>query len=174
MEPWEPHIAFGFARKVYTDVWDGGPYTSFDMIKYLIEKTRINRTDRESLRRGNLHAFVRHPIIIQTVSDESIGKDSMRGRLLLLFDKRTGLCTSFAIKVVRMLELRAPSGTYNFIFYDTGPHRMARCTRTGIVIDSSVGNAIAEYPTNGAMMVCGRCLDETLAIAKPRSFSHTT
>jgi hypothetical protein len=125
MEPWEPHIALGLARKVYTDVWDGGPHTSFDMIKYLIEKTSIKRKDRESFRRGNLCAFVHHPIIIQTVSDENIGKDSMRGRLLLLFDGRTGLGTSFAINIVRMLERRTPPGTPNFIFYDNGTHIMA-------------------------------------------------
>lgn len=142
MGPWEPHIALDLAGKVYTDVWDGGPYTNFDMIKYLIEKTRIKRKDRESFRRGNLHAPVRHSFIIQTVSDENSGRESMRGRLLLLLNGRMDLWTSFAIKLVRMLERSAPPGTFNFVFYDIGPHRMARCKRTEIVIDSSVGYAL--------------------------------
>jgi hypothetical protein len=159
MEPWEPHIALDLAGKVHTDVWDGGPYTSFDMIEHLIEKPRIKRKDRELFRRGNLHTSIRHPFIIQTVSDENTGRESMRGPLLLLFNGRMDLCTSFAIKLVRMLERSAPPGTFNFVFYDTGPHGMVRCKRTEIVIHSSVGYTIAQYPANGAMMVCGRGLD---------------
>lgn len=49
---------------------------------------------------------------------------------------RTGRCTSFCVKVAHELSAQYP-GTYDFKIHDLGGHRLAHCTVTGVVIDSS-------------------------------------
>ncbi len=63
------------------------------------------------------------------------------GRLHPLYAGRTGICTSFAIKAVRSLKAKAPLGTYDFVFYDLGKHRLARCRKAKIMIDSDATDA---------------------------------
>jgi hypothetical protein len=111
---------------VYRRIWDGGPYASFGMIEYLISKIEIP---------GRMRAFLHNPDILQEVSANEIRKDNIFGRLRPLWDGNTGLCTSFAIKVVH--ELQGNGGKYRFVFHDTNGHRFARCTATRVVIDSS-------------------------------------
>jgi len=52
---------------------------------------------------------------------------------------RTGRCTSLAVKVVTSLADKKVNGklVYDWCIYDLGRHRIARCLKTGIVIDSS-------------------------------------
>jgi hypothetical protein len=109
------------------------------MIQYLIEKATINATEHEPRRPANMQDFLRDPTILQGVSGGKMAQDSLNrhGRLHPLFAGRTGLCTSFAIKVVDALNQIAPPGTYDFVFYDLGWHRLARCKNTGLLIDSS-------------------------------------
>jgi hypothetical protein len=56
------------------------------------------------------------------------------------FDEIAGLpgrCTSFAIQVVQRLERLNNKQHYDFKFYQLGFHRVARCKKTKIMIDSS-------------------------------------
>ncbi|KAK4209175.1 hypothetical protein QBC37DRAFT_404553 [Rhypophila decipiens] len=48
----------------------------------------------------------------------------------------TGRCTPFTIQTINRLNREHP-GSYNFHIYRLGNHHLARCSRTGIVIDSS-------------------------------------
>jgi len=125
------------AEAVYRYVWDTGPYASFDMIDYLIKKVRIGQTSNHPARAGNMQDFLRRQNILESVSSEVMKDDSMDQGLKKLWKGHTGFCTSFAIKVVEILKKEQPPGTFNFEYYDFGNHRIARCTKTKIVIDSS-------------------------------------
>lgn len=124
------------AKEVYRSVWDGGPYTSFDMIDYMIKKLQVDNPARQ----GNKQDFLRHQNILESVRRERMEHDQIDAGLKGLWNGRTGFCTSFAIKVVRTLESRHP-GTFSFDYYDFGNHRIARCKKTKIVIDSSASHA---------------------------------
>ncbi len=118
-----------FEDRVYRDVWDGGPYTSFDMLRYLIQKTQ-GRSEDEKMQK-----FLLNPGILQTIPEKELNRDLNKGFLNPLFLGRTGLCTSFAIKVVSMLR---DTSDYDFFFFDLGNHRLAECQKSKLVVDSSV------------------------------------
>jgi hypothetical protein len=128
---------------VYKIVWDNGPYTSFRMLDYLIHKSRIAIPESQLQRPATIKDFLSKPEILQGVSVDKMNKDSMNlgGDLYPLFAEETGLCTSFAIKVAHQLKSEAP-GAYDFVFHDMGDHRIARCRRTQLVIDSSAGKPL--------------------------------
>ena len=119
-----------YEEKTYRDVWDGGPYTSFDMLGYLIGKIQ-GQSEEEQMQN-----FLLNPGILKTISEDELDRDSKNGVLNPLFAGRSGLCTSFAIKVVDMLIKQ--DSNYDFVFFDLGIHRLAECQNTKIVIDSSV------------------------------------
>jgi len=48
----------------------------------------------------------------------------------------TGRCTSFAIQTVNAISYRYPS-LFDFSYYRLGNHHLARCKKTGVVINSS-------------------------------------
>ncbi|GAB1311006.1 hypothetical protein MFIFM68171_01216 [Madurella fahalii] len=48
----------------------------------------------------------------------------------------SGRCTSFTLRVVRQLQ-EYDAASFDFKFYDLNGHRVARCAKTGILIDSS-------------------------------------
>lgn len=54
-------------------------------------------------------------------------------QMAVTWASRTGRCTSLAVKAVH--NLGGPA--YDWCIYDLEGHRVARCRRTGIVIDSS-------------------------------------
>ena len=153
MEP--PGDPLALAERVYRTVWDGGPYTSFDMIKYLVSKSLVKQTGQQLPSPTKIEAFVEKPAMIRTLKAPDFGEDNMESDLRPLFDYRTGLCTSFAIKTARQLE-RAAQDTYAFEFYDFGNHRVARCQNTNIVIDSSAGNAVS-LGSNGEKVSGTKC-----------------
>ena len=84
----------------YGSVWDGGPYTSFRMLEYLIDKY----TERSHPQR-HIRDFLDNATIIKRVSVMEMEKDTMddSGALHPLFAEETGLCTSFSINVARLL-----------------------------------------------------------------------
>lgn len=73
---------------------------------------------------------------------EAIMKDA---KLNTTWADTTVRCTSFAVKVVSPLEKQS-SGTFKFDIYDLGRHRVARCEKTGILIDSSSKNGAFPLP----------------------------
>jgi hypothetical protein len=53
-----------------------------------------------------------------------------------MLDWKSGRCTSFAIKVVHLLNSTCQA-TFSFDFYNLHGHRLARCRKTESLIDSS-------------------------------------
>lgn len=51
--------------------------------------------------------------------------------------KGPGRCATFAVKVCKDLEDRYGSTKYDFRYFSTGNHRIARCEKSKVVIDSS-------------------------------------
>lgn len=136
------------ARAIYREVWDDGPYTSFDMVKYLVETTLI----RASKRRATTRDYLSNPDILRDFPEGELKSTRLDCRQIRLFLGQSGLCTSFALKVVHLLELNG-QGMYDFVVYDLGWHRFVRCSTTEIVIDSSA-KAIGKLETgNGKRLV---------------------
>lgn len=48
----------------------------------------------------------------------------------------TGTCTALAMNASRELMEKYP-GVYDFLLYDVGNHKLARCINTGVVVDSA-------------------------------------
>lgn len=48
----------------------------------------------------------------------------------------TGTCTALVINASRELMSLYP-GVYRFLLYDVGNHKLARCVKTGVVVDSA-------------------------------------
>jgi hypothetical protein len=128
--------ALQHAQRMYKIVWMGGPYTSSDMMRYLIKISTSNFASGEE---HALQTFLNDPGFLKRVSQGQLERDNERGELAHLYKRRTGLCTSFALNVTRLLNKTRPA-MFNFGFYDSGRHRFARCKNTGIVIDSSTGH----------------------------------
>ncbi|KAG6368218.1 hypothetical protein INS49_002419 [Diaporthe citri] len=101
------------------------------MIDYLITVTA----------KSTWKKFLENPKLLQGISDGRIVGDS-RTLFDNLSNTYTGRCTSFALNCVRDLERLKPvgpagEGYWDFKFYDLKGHRVARCEKTGVLIDSS-------------------------------------
>lgn len=81
----------------------------------------------------------------ELITEENINESP----LFLTWSSLTGRCTSFAVKVIEILNTRHP-GMFDFKFYDVGRHRVARCQNTGVLIDSSsnVGAVVLKEDEN--------------------------
>jgi hypothetical protein len=130
---------------LYRTIWGGGPYTSFDMLQHLLNRFAGNGnalagpSDPQDEISEKLQSFLSQPTIFQQISkpgSNTIANDSANGSPAPLYARRTGLCTSFAMKFIHLLRQSAAAHEYNFAIYDLGRHRLARCERTKIVIDS--------------------------------------
>lgn len=115
----------GVANQAFGDVFAGGPYSSLKMVEYLIRKCRVSYSD-----------YVMNPKILERVSAQAIVEDDMYGVLYCTWASKTGRCTFFALKVATLLEQQYPNA-FDFKFYDLKGYRVARCRKTGILIDSS-------------------------------------
>ena len=115
------------ANDAWCQVFDGGPYTSLKMLEYLKNKNEPALSYDQ---------FVEDREVLRQVSREKIETDEMEGGLRILWASETGRCTSFAVKVIDILEQQHP-GTFDFAIYDLKGHRIARCRNTGALIDSS-------------------------------------
>jgi hypothetical protein len=134
--------------EVYQKVWNCGPYTSFHMVRYLITISR---------RAKGLRSFLKTPTILIDIPADRIMEDWNNGHLQHLYNGQTGLCTSFAIKVVQELKLKHKGG-YDFSFYDLGEHRLALCNKTNVVIDSSLrGAGTLVHSDRKTWVIRGRC-----------------
>lgn len=115
------------AQYWWEDVFHYGAYTNFHQFEYLVKRAaRSDDPFKEVLKRPKILA-------------ENITVDSLRNDTSATFKKTwgcAGRCTSFTVRVVRRLqEHHSPS--FDFRIYDLEGHRVARCMRTGILIDSS-------------------------------------
>jgi hypothetical protein len=99
------------------------PYTTFCMIDYLLKKTQID-----------YKSYLVQPRILKGKVESILGSGNDLENLIAL----PGRCTSFALNVVRRLEmLTGNRKDYDFQYYDFGHHRAAWCKQTKRLIDSS-------------------------------------
>jgi len=117
--------------------WQGvyihDPHTSFNMIKKLMEFSGINH---ETLLNHDDSLVERtfpgaNPDLLSTIMNTEIMASSSVDTWL----EKPGRCTSFAVKIAHALE-QTYQGTFNFQYFDLGGHRVARCEKTTILIDS--------------------------------------
>ncbi|KAM7183273.1 hypothetical protein V8F33_013689 [Rhypophila sp. PSN 637] len=144
-----------WANTAFQEVFDNGLYTTLPMIDFLVKKqTGLTYRDwlinpfcvfkkedymeyrAAGLKNGQGHS--REPAdhefpYMRKWLNQLPDKDP---DLAALVSNGTGRCTSFTIEVVHKLNRQHPD-TYEFSYYRMGNHHLARCARTGIVIDSS-------------------------------------
>lgn len=113
------------AQRVWEEIFHQYAYTNFVQIEYLKDKAGVSWDD-----------FLQNPRILSTrVTKDAILQDLSYDNVKT-WARSLGRCTSFAVAVVRRLEEILP-GCYDFKYYDLKGHRVARCARSGILIDSS-------------------------------------
>ncbi|KAI2618903.1 hypothetical protein GGR54DRAFT_640445 [Hypoxylon sp. NC1633] len=116
------------ATEVFKDVFNSGSYSSLGMISAIA--INLGLSERDILEKPeNLKGFDQNSITQENLYQSPISST---------WSLKTGRCTSFALKVVHQLESQHPE-LFNFKYFDLKGHRVARCQRTGILIDSSSG-----------------------------------
>ncbi|KAM4066584.1 hypothetical protein HRG_000668 [Hirsutella rhossiliensis] len=81
--------------------------------------------------------LVKNPKVAKNISKQDIEKDDMnKAPFFDTWGSKTGRCTSFAVKITAEL-VKANPGVFDFKVYDLKGHRVARCIKTGVLIDSS-------------------------------------
>ncbi|KAI3390302.1 hypothetical protein diail_10371 [Diaporthe ilicicola] len=122
-------------------VFDEGPYTGVIMLDYLRVQAGV-RDWADVLRGGFTNKKGLLALAPAVARRAAIMRDPGLARI---WAEQTGRCTSFAVKIITALEKAAPK-TYSFNIYDIGNHRVARCDKTGILIDSSAKNGAFQLP----------------------------
>lgn len=114
------------ADKAWKSTFINGPYTGFVKLDYLRAKAGVKWT---TLLKDGPKKSLKPVTQAVVVADKTPAMTNT-------WAGRTGRCTSFAVNVTYTLERKFP-GVYDFQIYDLGRHRVARCQKTGILIDSS-------------------------------------
>jgi len=138
-----------WAQMQWRDTYHNGSYTSLVMLDFLINKRAV--TYDTYLRKRSVildqNDFTAYEARLAVDRDADPTPEEFRRTKdwLLQFsdadfnfvvDNGTGRCTSFAIQTARRLE-NQHLNIFDFDFYKLGIHHLARCKKTGIVIDSS-------------------------------------
>lgn len=113
------------AVTTWKSIFTTGPYTSVNMVQFILKAGGHTPED-----------FLKAPNVVKSDS-----KAKVEGKLTIkdmepIWARNTGRCTSFAVKAVTALSKGKP-GAYDFKIYDLKGHRIARCPKTHVVIDSS-------------------------------------
>lgn len=121
-----------------------GPHTSFGMVKalmdYLRETRKLDVTYRTLLDNRE--------VLLQAFADGDPVKGNIEGHPWVgTWSGKAGRCTSFAVKVARALEAEYPT-VFNFQYFDVHMHRVARCEKTQILIDSASDDGVKRMPPN--------------------------
>ncbi|KAH6850496.1 hypothetical protein B0I37DRAFT_115551 [Chaetomium sp. MPI-CAGE-AT-0009] len=114
--------------------WQGifaeGPYTALKMVEYILQESE-----------KDVAAFMADPVgTVNGVTQTKIAGKHDIARMRPVWASKTGRCTSFAVKAVSILSQKQDAKkqpVYNFATYDLAGHRVARCLKTEVVIDSS-------------------------------------
>jgi hypothetical protein len=115
-------LALANSQREWQAIFAGGPYTMLKMLEYIMAEG--GKTAAEFLEKPKTALVRVTPDIISGRAMDQMG---------VTWASRTGRCTSLAVKAVHNLGRPA----YDWCIYDLEGHRVARCRRTGIVIDSS-------------------------------------
>ncbi|ROV88652.1 hypothetical protein VMCG_10300 [Cytospora schulzeri] len=126
------------ANAEWMKAFNEGPYTGYVMLEYLVKKAGLKWND--ILNKG----FVKNTVTKQYQLDalpydawvKEPNKIMADPAMKMTWQGRTGRCTSFTVKIISELEKKHPKA-YDFRIYDLGRHRIARCEKTGVLIDSS-------------------------------------
>lgn len=129
------------ADAAWKQVFEEGPYTGFVMIDYLCLQANAGKWS-DVLRAG----YTKKDGLVALSPVAHKRAAMMRdANLYTTWAGTTGRCTSFAVKVIYLLERQSP-GKFKFRIYDIGRHRVGRCEKTGILIDSSSKNGAFPLP----------------------------
>ncbi|KNG89325.1 hypothetical protein ANOM_002666 [Aspergillus nomiae NRRL 13137] len=112
------------AQECWEEAFNDGPYSNFLQGEYLVNKS--GEPWGNILKDKNL--------LKKKIKIEDLTKDQSTSFIRTWW--AAGRCTSFATRIVRQLQ-EYSSASFDFKFYDLNGHRVARCMKTGILIDSS-------------------------------------
>ncbi len=121
--------ALDVSQKQWRQVFTEGPFTSFGMVNALMQELRV--TYEELL--GSPQIL--HTRLTALMDGKSLVSSIEDSQWVNTWSKKTGRCTSFAVKIAKTLEREYPD-TFDFQYFDLGRHRIARCASTGILIHS--------------------------------------
>ncbi|KAH7232771.1 hypothetical protein BKA59DRAFT_460237 [Fusarium tricinctum] len=123
-------------------------YTNLNQIAYLLNKAGISPeiytqhpvNASKQLTLNNLKQYI--------VSDNmgNTGTVSAGGS----WEAHAGRCTAFCLKAAKRLETQ---GGFDFRIYNLDKHRLARCERTAIVLDSSARSKAIEVPERDSFTI---------------------
>lgn len=123
-----PNTPLAQAQATWMGICAGGPYTSLMMVQHLMSAG--GKTTK---------GFLTNPKV-ELKGTTALLEGKTLAQLAPTWQLKTGRCTSFAVKAVNDLKEVVDSKNvpvFNFEVFDIGRHRIARCTKTGILIDSS-------------------------------------
>ncbi|KAM0230389.1 hypothetical protein ACHAP5_011392 [Fusarium lateritium] len=123
------------ATQEWREAHKGSSLTSLPMVDFLLELGNIDYSEFVRLPKASLSGF-QHKDILNAVWNEL--RSSTDNKRLIT----SGRCTILPIQAMQQIELKCPGKTH-FQMYDVGFHRLARCTFTYLVLDSSNNNAEA-------------------------------
>ena len=111
------------AKKEWELAFSGSAHTSYRMISEICKFMKLDYQD-----------ILMDPSLLKAFAASMVTSADVPP-WVETWAKESGRCTGFALKVAARLQKAYP-GTYNFEFFSFGGHRVARCARTGILIDS--------------------------------------
>ncbi|KAE8326298.1 hypothetical protein BDV39DRAFT_206191 [Aspergillus sergii] len=117
------------AQECWEEAFKDGPYSNFLQGEYLVNKS--GESWGSILKDKNL--------LKKKIKIEDLTKDQSTSFIRTWW--AAGRCTSFATRIVRQLQ-EYSSASFDFKFYDLNGHRVARCMKTGILIDSSSATGV--------------------------------
>ena len=100
------------------------------MLQYIMETGRVD-----------VSTFMASPVAsVKDITKTQITNRHNIEQMRPVWASKTGRCTSFAVKAVAILSQKMDTKNrpiYDFATYDLHGHRVARCLKTEVVIDSS-------------------------------------
>jgi hypothetical protein len=101
------------------------------MLQYILEAGKVD-----------VSTFMANPVAsVKDITKTHITNRHDIERMRPVWASKTGRCTSFAVKAVAVLMAQntdmGNKSIYDFATYDLHGHRVARCLKTEVVIDSS-------------------------------------
>lgn len=132
---------FAQSAEQWKQAYDEGAHASFKMVEVLMDLARVTYSD-----------FLRNPALIANFqeADEWPITDVRNAPYNDTWESMSGRCTSFTIKVAYNLKRMYPD-ELDFLYYDLGSHRIARCERAGVLIDSESERGVVIIPENTAV-----------------------
>lgn len=135
------------ANDEFKKAFDEGPYTGFVMLDYLVKKGGLNwnKVLKEGFAKNSVTKKPQLNALPYSEWMKTPGAIMADPGMNKTWNGPTGRCTSFTVKIISELEKKYPKA-YDFKIYDLGRHRIARCQKTGVLIDSSSAQGAFSLP----------------------------